>query len=91
MKGKHFFEVDHRVQLRPKALYLSRKSCFSGLHATIKRIERRPDPNFYVDPNDWYRGPHWTLFWVEVDDHPECGEIPFKYTDLRLLQATFHA
>ncbi len=78
-----FFEVGHKVQLQPKSE--TPGSFWTGHYATIKRIEQRPDPTLCEDPEDWHRGPHWTLFWVEPDEHPELKEIPLRYRDLQPL------
>ncbi len=86
MKQKHFFEVGNKVQLRPKEEYFGgRISCFCERSATIKRIELCPDPSFLaLDYEEWRRGPHQTLFWVEVDGY-QYGEVPFRYRDLQPL------
>ena len=93
MNQRPFFAVGDTVQLRPKERYFcDRLSCFWEQNATIKRIQLCPDPNIYVDPQDWYRGPHWTQFWVETDLPELQGqEIPFRYRDLRPLSRTSHA
>ena len=85
-----FFEVGHKVQLKPGWSLLGRNT-FEGAHATITRIQLCPDPNFFEDPEDWHRGPHWVKFWVKLDDFPGLDdhvkqmEIPFRYRELQPL------
>ncbi len=90
-----FFEVGHKVQLKPSWGLLDR-SCFEGRHATITRVQPCPDPNIYEDPDDWYHGPHWFIFWVKLDDFPGLDEsvkhmeLPFRYRELRGLDGMEH-
>ncbi len=85
MKGRHFFEVGDTVQLMPRPILPGHNS-FAGVQATIKRIELRPDPTVWdLSYEEWRCGPHWTIFWVEVDGF-QYGEVPFRYRDLRPLQ-----
>ncbi len=85
-----FFEVGHKVQLKPSWSLLGSNS-LEGVHATIVRIQLYPDPNIFQDPEDWHRGPHWVRFWVKLDDFPGLDEhvkhmeTPFGYYDLRPL------
>jgi len=85
-----FFEVGHKVQLKPSWSLLGSNS-FEGAHATITRIQLYPDPNIFQDPEDWHRGPHWVRFWVKLDDFPGLDEqvkymeLPFRYRELRPL------
>ncbi len=44
-----YFEVGHKIQLQPDTrlhAFPSVSNYLNGLHATIMRIEQRPDPNF---------------------------------------------
>ncbi len=85
-----FFEVGHKVQLKP-SWSLPGSNTFEGAHATITRIQLYPDPNFFQDPEDWHRGPHWVRFWVKLDDSPGLDEhvkhmeFSFGYHDLQPL------
>lgn len=87
---KPFFEVSHKVQLKPSRI-LPVSSPFDGAYATITRIQLHPDPSFFEEPEDWYRGPHWVTFWIILDDFPGLDdavkhmEIPFRYNELRSL------
>ncbi len=89
-KRRPFFEVGHKVQLKPSWSLIG-SSSFEGVHATITRIQLYPDPNFFQDPEDWHRGPHWIRFLVKLDDFPSLDEhvkhmeIPFRYRELRPL------
>ena len=83
-KQKTFFQVGHRVQLHPKSHILG--VSWDGQYATIRRIEQRPASDFFEDPDDWYDVPHQTLFWLNMDDYSELGEIPFSFQELKPLQ-----
>ncbi len=89
MKKRHFFEAGDNVQWEsrnfPGLVFDALHGTTERLHGTIKQIERRPDPDIFEDPADWHRGPHWTLFWVEIENLPELvgREIPFRYRELR--------
>lgn len=91
--SRPFFEVGHKVQLKPR-WGLLRHSCFDGQVATITRIQLCPDPKFFENSEEWRRGPHWVKFWVQLEDFPGLDEhvkhmeIPFRYRDLRRLDST---
>jgi hypothetical protein len=93
-----YFEVGHKIQLQPDTrlhAFPSVSNYLKGLHATIMRIERRPDPNFLeIETQEgWqeFRRLRSVFFWVKLDDFPELhdyykqNEVLVRYRELRPL------
>lgn len=93
-----YFEVGHKIQLQPDTRlhpFPSVSNYLKGLHATIMRIEQRPDPNFLeIETQEgWqeFRRLRSVFFWVKLDDFPELhdyykqNEVIFRYRELRPL------
>jgi hypothetical protein len=65
------------------------------MHATIMRIEQRPDPNFLkIETQEGWQEflrLRSVFFWVKLDDFPELhdyykqNEVIFRYRELRPL------
>jgi len=70
-----YFEIGHKVHLQPVPElhpFPQLASALKGYHATIMRIEQRPDPAFFdiETPEEWedFLRIRQVLFWVKLDD-----------------------